>query len=136
MEPLSALAIATLAFISTKASETLIEKFTETTLEKAHELRKKIWHKLKGNSEAEKALEAANNGSEKDLEAVADYLKIAMQEDPDFANEVELLAEEIEAEKVDDQSLMTMIIRDNGTGYQSQIKANTSFVGGTHHHHT
>ncbi|ELS04509.1 hypothetical protein Xen7305DRAFT_00042430 [Xenococcus sp. PCC 7305] len=118
MEPLSSLAITTLAFISLKASETVIEKFTETALTKANELREKIWHKLQGNSAAKKALQAAQDGSETDLEAVADYLKIAMREDPEFAEEIKVLAEEIEAEKIEDQSVWKMIIRDQGTGSQ------------------
>ena len=54
MEPLTAGAIATLAF--TKACEKTIEKFTEAALLKMDALRKKIWEKLRGNPNAEKAL--------------------------------------------------------------------------------
>ena len=43
MEPITAGAIATLAF--TKAFEKTIEKFTEATWNKIEALRKKIWQK-------------------------------------------------------------------------------------------
>ncbi|MGD2183212.1 hypothetical protein [Lusitaniella coriacea] len=134
VEPLSAYAIATLAFISGNAASTVVGKLTETALEKANELRKKIWAKFRGKEEAEKALKAAEEGKEAELETVAKWLKDAMQKDPDFAKEIQALAKEIEGE-IDDDSPMMMIIRDRGTGYQTKVNARTSFVGGTHHHH-
>ncbi len=136
MEPLSALAIATLVFVSTKVSETVVEKFTSAALNKANQLREKIWSKLKHKPEALQALEAAKeNNSEENLEAVADYLKIAMREDPGFKKEIEEIAKEIEAGKKDKPSTFTQTTRDSSTGYQTQVNAQTSFVGGTHHHH-
>lgn len=137
MEPLSALTITTLAFISVKASETIIEKFTEAALTKANQLREKIWHKLKGRTEAEKALRAAEKGSPEDLKVVADYLKIAMLEDTEFRKEIEELAKEVEAGKKENPNTLTQTNQDNSTGYQTQInQPQTSFVGGTHHHHS
>ncbi|MBE9115165.1 hypothetical protein IQ249_04555 [Lusitaniella coriacea LEGE 07157] len=128
MEPLSAYAIATLAFISGNAASTVVGKLTETALEKANELRKKIWDKLRGKEEAEKALKAVEEGAEAELETVADYLKIAMREDPNFAAEIQALAKEIEG-KIDDNSPIMMIIRDNAQG----ILTNDTNYGGTHH---
>lgn len=124
MEPI---AIATLAFIGTKVAETLVEKFTEVALPKANNLRQKLWDKLRGNGNAEIALQGAENGSQADLEAVADYLKIAMREDPQFAEEVNQLAQEIEEERKDKQTSITQIIRDNAKGYQN----NSNNYGGT-----
>ena len=132
MEPLSALAITTLAFISVKASETVIEKFTEAALDKANKLREKIWNKLKGRPEAEKALQAAKNGSQEDLEAVADYLKIAMREDPEFRKEIEELAKEVEAGKIEDKSTMTQINRDQSKGFQTKVEGGTAYIGEIH----
>ena len=95
MEPLSALAIATLAFIGTKAAETAVGKLTEAAMEKVNQLRRKITDKLSSNPSAEVALLAAQEGSEADLEAVSEYLQAAMDEDPQFAQEVSALATEI-----------------------------------------
>ena len=92
MEPLTAGAIATLAF--TKAFEKTIEILTEATLTKINDLRKKIWQKLRGNLKAETALVAAEKGSKADLETVTAYLKQAMDYDNQFAQEVQTLAKE------------------------------------------
>ena len=98
MEPVSLTAgtIATLAF--TKVFETSIEKFTEAAIAKMNELRKKIWDKFRGNVKAESALTAAEKGSKPDLERVAAYLQVVMNEEPEFAKEVQSLARDIEQE--------------------------------------
>lgn len=95
MEPISltAGAIATLAF--TKFFETSVEKFTEAAIAKMDQLRQKIWDKLRGNFKAESALTAAEKGSKPDLDRVAAYLQVIMDEEPDFAIELQVLAKEI-----------------------------------------
>jgi hypothetical protein len=135
MEPLSltAGAIATLAL--TKVFETTIEKFTEAALAKADLLRKKIWDKFKGNDKAEKALAAAEKGSKADLDKVAAYLQVIMTEEPDFAQEVQTLAREIEDGKIENYQPMTQIIKDQGTGYQVGKAEGTNYIGGEHTHH-
>ncbi|NEO80585.1 hypothetical protein [Moorena sp. SIO4G3] len=95
MEPLSALAIASLAFIGTKAAETTVEKFTDAALEKAKPLRQKIIDKLSSDPRAEVALLAAQDASETDVEVISYYLQEAMEEDAKFAHEIEGLAREI-----------------------------------------
>ncbi|MGK7923737.1 MAG: hypothetical protein AB4290_00535 [Spirulina sp.] len=86
MDALTVTAIATLVF--TKFFETSAEKLAEGTLEKLNQLREKIWSRLQGKSEVEKALKEAENGSPLALEQVAGYLETAMQEDSAFAEEV------------------------------------------------
>ena len=95
MEPISltAGAITTLAF--TKFFETSVEKFTEASLAKMDHLRKKIWEELRGNSQAESAISAVEKGSKPDLDRVSAYLEVVMNENPDFAKEVQTLAQEI-----------------------------------------
>lgn len=128
VEPLSAYAIATLAFIGGNAASTVVGKFTEVTLEKANELREKIWNKLRGKEKAEKALKAVEEGAEAELETVADYLKIAMREDPDFAEDIKTLAQAIKDEKQKTQSPVTQINQDNAQGI---LTSDTNY-GGTH----
>ncbi|MCW5318404.1 hypothetical protein GTQ43_33190 [Nostoc sp. KVJ3] len=96
MEPLTAGAIATLAF-NTAFGET-IKNLTKATLDKIDALGKKIWHKTRGKAGAQIALEKAEKGSQTDLEKVAQYLQAVMLEDPDFATEIEKLAREIQQE--------------------------------------
>jgi len=134
MEPISltAGAIATLAF--TKVFETSVEKFTEAAIAKMDVLRKKIWDKLRGNIKAESALSAAEKGSKPALNQVADYLKVVMNEEPEFAKEVQALAHEIRIGKIQDNSSMTMNTYDSSTGYQTKIEQGTNYLGGTHYH--
>ena len=139
MEPttLTVTVIATLAFkkfLESSATE-LGKKFTTEAINKMEELRKKIWNKLRGNSDAEKALKNVEQGIKEDLLDVATYLKAAMNKDEEFASQVEIIAQEINAGKIEDKSSMTMITRDSSTGYQTKVEAKTSFVGGEHHHH-
>ena len=96
MEPITASAIATLAF--TKAFEKSIEKFTEATWNKIDALRKRIWQKFSGNQAAQNALTAAEKGSQQDLDLVAQHLGQEMKCDTSFAQDVQNLAREIQQE--------------------------------------
>ncbi|GCE62998.1 hypothetical protein [Microcystis aeruginosa] len=89
MEPITVATIVAWIF------QTTVEKFTEAALKKINTLRQIIWNKLKANPNAEKALQAAEKWSKTDLEKVADYLKVAMNDEADFAEQVKGLATEI-----------------------------------------
>ncbi|MBD2254772.1 hypothetical protein [Nostoc parmelioides] len=132
MEPLTAGLIATLAF--TKAFEKTIEKFTEVALVKMDELRKKIWEKLRGNPNVEQALTAVEGGNKAELEKVAAYLQYAMFEDKQFAAEVQALAQEINAGKLQDNSHMTQYNSDNARGWQTKVEGGTAYIGENHFH--
>jgi hypothetical protein len=97
------------------------EKFTESALVKMEELRRKIWDKLGSNSKAVTALRAIEEGSKADLTRLEVYLEDEMKDDPQFAQEVKKLAEEIHAGKIQDNSQMVMNIDgQNNTGYQNK----------------
>ena len=137
MEPLTAATIVTLAF--TKIFETSIEKFTESALEKMGELRKKIWQKLSGKTEAVAALKSAEQGSQTEVEKIAGYLEAVMKEEPDFADEIAKLAREIQSEMPSEGKVGTQemhIHGDNSKNYQTQINEPQAptFIGGEHHH--
>ncbi|BAY45434.1 hypothetical protein SAMD00079811_30370 [Scytonema sp. HK-05] len=128
MEPLTAGAIATLAF--TKAFEKTIEKFTEAALVKMNKLRKKIWDKLRGNIKAETALAAAEKGSKPDLDTVTAYLRVEMDKDEQFAQEVQTLARDIHQEinigKIQGQNVQNVY---GGEGYQNNDSKAPIFQG-------
>ena len=134
MELLTVSAIATLAF--TKIFEKTIEKFTEAALTKMDELRQRIWEKLGSDSKAKSALAAVEQGNKSELKRVEIYLEDAMRSDPQFADEVQLLAQEINAGKLQDNSSMTQNNFDSSTGYQTRVETErgTTNVGGTHTH--
>ncbi|NCT45210.1 MAG: hypothetical protein GPJ35_18730 [Microcystis aeruginosa G11-09] len=113
MEPITVATIVALVF------QTTVEKFTEAALEKINTLRQIIWNKLKDNPKAEKALQAAEKGSKTDLEKVADYLKVAMNDEADFAEKVKGLATEIQSLKIQDNSSMNQT-NSGGQNLQNQ----------------
>jgi hypothetical protein len=127
---LSATVIATLAF--TKMLEKTVEKFTEGALTKMDELRQTIWKKLQGNPRAENALAAVEQGNKDELQRLAVYLQDAMEDDPQFANEVRALAQEIHAGKLQDNSQMTQSNYDNARGWQTKVDGGTAYIGEIH----
>ena len=139
MEPvttLTAAAIADLAFrkfIESGAGE-LAKKFTEGAIVKMDALRQKIWDKLRGKPTAESAITSIEQGSKAELDLLIGYLNVAMGEDPQFADEIRLMAQEINVGKIQDNSSMTQNTYDSSTGYQTKIEGGTGFVGGTHYH--
>jgi len=125
-----AIEIAKLAF------QTLVESIAgELTSKLMDTLRDKIWTKLKGKPEAEKALMAAEKGSTSDLDKVAEYLQAAMSEDPKFAQEVNQLAAEINAGThinagtQIDRSKMIQKDFHHSKGYQIEVNGGTVNIG-------
>ncbi|NES25863.1 MAG: hypothetical protein F6K41_44995 [Symploca sp. SIO3E6] len=132
---LSAKAIATLAF--TKAFEKTVEKLTETAGDKIDQLRKKmrqtIWLKLRSHfNKVEPVLNGATQGKKADLEKVTDYLRVVMDEDSEFTAEVQALAQQIHAVKVQsDNSSMNQNNYDNGHASQIRVE-NRGTIGELH----
>ena len=139
MEPvttLTAAAIADLAFrkfIESGAGE-LAKKSTEGAIVKMDALRQKIWDKMRGKPTAEAALTSIEQGSKAELDRLVAYIQVAMDDDPHFADELQVMAQQINAGKIQDNSSMTQNNYDSSTGYQTKIEGGTGFVGGTHYH--
>jgi hypothetical protein len=135
MEPVStltAVAIADLAFkkfIESGAGE-LAKKFTASAIGKMEELRQKIWEKMRGKPTAEAALTSIEAGSKGELDRIVAYLQVAMDDDPEFANEVQLLAQQVYAGKIQDNSLMSQNNYDNAKGFQTKVEeGGTAYIG-------
>lgn len=103
---LSALGITALTFgrflqseAGKKFIESIVGKLGETIavsgLEKLNQLRQVIRQKLCGNTSAEKAMMAAEQGDQKALETVAAHVQLAMTEDEEFAAQVKQIAQDI-----------------------------------------
>lgn len=94
---LSAAVISALAFqkfVEGVGSETG-KKFADKAFGLIDQLRKKIVGKFKGNRTVETAIVKAGEGDSESIETIGDYLKIAMREAPEFAQELQTLAQEI-----------------------------------------
>lgn len=132
---LTASAIAALAFqefVKSSAGE-LAKKFTVEAISKMKQLREMIWQRLRGNPDAESALtNAVEQPSEEDIADVATYLRAAMRKDPQFAAQLQTMAQEINAGKLVDQSNMTQHNHGNAKGWQTKVEGGTAYIGEIH----
>jgi hypothetical protein len=106
-DQLSAIAIATFAFLNHLAQTDGGKKFVESIvgelgkktldagLGKAGELKRKIVGRLSGNPKAEAAIAAAETGDQKALNTIAAHLQLEMDEDETFAAEIKQIAQQI-----------------------------------------
>lgn len=139
MEPVTTLTAAVIAdlafrkFIESGAGE-LAKKFTEGAIVKMDALRQKIWDKMRGKPTAELAITSVEQGSKAELDRLVAYIQVAMDDDPHFADELQVMAQQINAGKIQDNSSMTQNNYDSSTGYQTKIEGGTGFVGGIHYH--
>ena len=140
MEPVSTLVASTIAqlafskFLESGAGE-LGKKFTEAAITKMDNLRKKIVRRLRGKSEKlDQALVKVEQGDRDALDTVSKYLDVAMEDDPEFAAEIQAIAHEITLQQIQDNSSMNQY-NYGGTNYQVKTGVdNTNFFGGTHNH--
>jgi hypothetical protein len=134
---ITASALAALAFqkfIESGAGE-LAKKFTVAAISKMDELRQKIWDKLRSKSpRVDEALTRVERGDRDALATIARNLDVVMDENPDFAREVQAIAQAINAGKLLDQSSMTMHISDQGRGWQTKVEGGTAYIGEQHFH--
>jgi hypothetical protein len=138
---LTASAIAALAFqkfLESGAGE-LGKKFTTEAIAKMDTLLKRIWAKLRGKPRVEEvkgAIEQTKKITPEQVNQIAAYLQVAMDEDSQFANDIQLLAQEINAGKLIDQSHMIQNIYDNAKGWQTKVEGGTAYIGEIHQYGT
>jgi hypothetical protein len=133
---ITASTIATLAFqefVKSSAGE-LAKKFTADAIAKMNALRQKIWDKMRGKPTAEAAIASIEQGSAAELDRLVAYLQVAMDDDPAFADEIRLMAQEIHAGKIQDNSSMMQNNYDNAKGWQTKVEGGTAYIGEIHIH--
>lgn len=134
---LTASAIATLAFqkfIESGAGE-LAKKFSTAATAKMDTLLKRIWAKLRGKARAEEvkaAIAQTQKITPEQVNQIAAYLQVAMDEDPQFASGIQMLAQEINAGKLVDQSTMVQNNYDQAKGWQTKVEGGTAYIGEIH----
>jgi hypothetical protein len=132
---LTASAIASLAFqkfIESGAGE-LAKKFTEAAIAKMDDLRQKVVEKLRGKStRIDEALVNAEQGDRTALDTIAKNLDVLMDEHPDFATELTVMAHEINAGKLVDNSSMNQT-NYGGTSFQTKVEGGKVYQAETIH---
>jgi hypothetical protein len=134
---LTASAIATLAlqkFIESGAGE-LAQKFSTEAIAKMDTLLKRIWARLRGRPRVEEvkaAIDQTQKITPEQVNQIAAYLQVAMDDDPQFAADLRMLAQEINAGKLLDQSHMTQNNYDQARGWQTKVEGGTAYIGEIH----
>ncbi len=120
MEPFTPGAIANLVshkFLESSAGE-LAKNFTPAAIAKINRLWQIIRQRFQGNSRREQVLTSIESGSSEDLNRLIVYLEDAMEENQEFAAQLQAIAGEIQAGQRQENTTMTMKNRDNNTSYQ------------------
>lgn len=136
---LTATAIATLAvqkFVESGVGE-LAKKYTPEAVAKMESLLKRIWTKLRGKPRVEDikaTVEQTHTITPEQVNQIAAYLQVAMDDDPQFASELQLMAQQITAGKIQDNSSMVQNNSDNARGWQTKVEGGTAYIGEIHMH--
>ncbi|UXE59552.1 MAG: hypothetical protein KA717_27765 [Woronichinia naegeliana WA131] len=137
-DPLTAGALVALAaqkFIESSAGE-LAKKFTTEAIAKIPELWQQIKNKLQGRSaKVDEALVKLEAGDRSGIDTVTKNLDVVLDDEPEFANELKLLAQTIQAGKIQDRSTMMQNNSDNARGWQTKVEGGTAYIGEIHIQH-
>jgi hypothetical protein len=109
------------------------EKLAEGAVVKLDNLRQMIWAKLRGQPPVEKVkaiVEQKQPITQAQIDQVAAYLQVAMDSDPKFAKDAQMLAHEITLMQVEDNSSMNQT-NYGGTNYQTKTGDNNTNIFGT-----
>jgi hypothetical protein len=138
MDPITTLTASTIAtlafqkFIESGAGE-LGKKSTEAALAKMNNLRQRIIEKLRGRSaRIDEALAKVEKGDRAALETIVKNLDVLMDEHPDFATELTVMAHEINAGKLVDNRSMVQNNYSSAKGWQTKIEGGTVYIGDIH----
>jgi hypothetical protein len=136
-DPLTAGALVALAaqkFVESSTGE-LAKKFTTEAIAKIPELWQQIKNKLQGRSaKVDEALVKLEAGDRSGIDTVTKNLDVVLDDEPEFANELKLLAQTIQAGKIQDNSTMTQNNSDNAKGWQTKVEGGTAYIGEIHQH--
>lgn len=137
-DPLTAGVLVGLAvqkFVESGVGE-LAKKFTTEAIAKIPELWQQIKNKLQGRSpKVDEALVKLESGDRSAIDTVTKNLDVVLDDEPEFANELKLLAQTIQAGKIQGNSTMIQNNSDNARGFQVNAEGGTNFIGENHINH-
>ena len=137
-DPLSAGALVTLAiqkFVESGAGE-LAKKFTTEAIVKISELWQQIKNKLQSKpTPIPEELAKLEAGDRSAIDTVSAMLSAEMVLDNEFANRLKLIAQTIQAGKIQDNSSMTQNNSDHAKGWQTKVEGGTAYIGEIHIQH-
>ncbi len=140
IEALTTAAIVKLAFEA--AIQTGAGNLTEEAISKAKRLWQKIEEKFKGNPIVEEVLKDAEEKRSLEIleQVLVPLLKVAMEKDPKFNQEVQNIAQQINQEIKGNLGQKNITVEnvqasDNATATGNiEVQGNVESIGGTHHY--
>ena len=127
--------LAVKTFVTSSAGE-LAKKLTTEAIAKIPELWQQIKNKLQGRSaKVDEALVKLESGDRSAIDTVTKNLDVVLDDEPEFANELKLLAQTIQSGKIQDNSTMTQNNSDNAKGWQTKVEGGTAYIGEIHIQH-
>jgi hypothetical protein len=134
-DPLTTSLLVTLAvqeFVKSGAGD-LAKRFTAEAISKIPILWEKIKTRLMGKSaKVDEALTKIENGDATAIETITKNLDVVLDEYPNFAEELKILAQTIQAGKIQDNSSMIQNNSDNAKGWQTKVEGGTAYIGEIH----
>ena len=124
--------LATQKFLESSAGE-LAKNFTPAAIAKIDQLWQIIRQGLQGNTRREQVLTSIESGSSEYLNKLIGYLEYVIDENQEFAAQLQAIAREIKAGQQQENITMTQENRDNNTNYQVN-KAETVNIGDTYNY--
>jgi len=120
--------LATQKFVEASAGE-LSKKFTTEAISKIPELWQQIKNRLQGKSaKVDEALRKLESGDRSAIDTVTRNLDVLLDDELEFANELNILAQTIQAGKIQN-SPMTQNNSDNARGWQTKVEGGTAYIG-------
>lgn len=111
----------------------LAKRFTSEAISKMSVLWGKIKTRLTGKSDrVNEALAKIEEGDSTAIETITKNLDVVLDEDPHFAEELQVLAQTIQAGKIQDNSSMVQNNSDNAKGWQTKVEGGTAYIGEIH----
>ena len=127
--------LAVKTFVTSSAGE-LAKKLTTEAIAKIPELWQQSKNKLQGRSaKVDEALVKLESGDRSAIDTVTKNLDVVLDDEPEFANELKLLAQTIQSGKIQDNSTMTQNNSDNAKGWQTKVEGGTAYIGEIHIQH-
>ena len=122
--------------IASEIASLAFQKWVETQAQElGQRLTQTVVNKLRGNPKAESTLAAVEQGSQADQKKLAAYLEDYMRQDPDFARQMQVLAQQINAEMARSNSEMQQYNFGNAKGWQTTVEGGgTTYIGDIHIH--
>jgi len=116
-------------FVESSAGE-LAKKFTTEAIAKIPELWQQIKNRLQGKSaKVDEALVKLESGDRSAIDTVTKNLDVVLDDEPEFAHELKLLAQTIQAGKIQDNSTMTQNNSGNARGWQTKVEGGIAYIG-------